>query len=82
MTTSLSGDPRVPRGTRVDTVAAKYDVERRSREKFKEIARAAGYSAPGFFDALVEHMPLDENGAPTFVPHNPHDPRLKEGRLL
>lgn len=64
---TLPGHPRIAYGSRVKPVTATYLVAERSRDRFKAIASRTGLSASGFFDALVENMPLDDDGVPTFM---------------
>ncbi|MFI8413601.1 hypothetical protein ACIGB6_14195 [Paeniglutamicibacter gangotriensis] len=64
---TLPGHPRIAYGSRVKPVTATYLVAESSRDRFKAIASRTGLSASGFFDALVENMPLDDDGVPTFM---------------
>lgn len=57
---------RLPRGTRRDPVTLGYDVERVNKDRWKEIASAAGVSPSALFDRMVETIELDEHGAPAW----------------
>lgn len=59
---------RLPRGTRVDSISLGLLVERANKERFAAIAKNAGMTSSAFFDALVEHMPLNEKGIPSWLP--------------
>lgn len=59
---------RLPRGTRVDSISLGLLVERANKERFALIARNSGMTSSALFDALVEHMPLDEQGRPDWLP--------------
>lgn len=65
--TGMTTAQKLPRGTRRDSMSMGLLVERSNKEKFAEIARNCGMTASGFFDYLVEHMPLDDNGRPVFI---------------
>lgn len=64
--TPMTTVQKLKRGTRRDSMSMALIVERSNKEKFAEIARNCGMTASGFFDYLVEHMPLDEDGRPPF----------------
>jgi len=65
--TGMTTAQKLPRGTRRDSMSMGLLVERSNKEKFAEIARNCGMTASGFFDYLVEDMPLDDNGRPVFI---------------
>lgn len=43
-----------------------YDVERVNKNRWADIAAAAGISPSALFDRMVETIELDEHGAPTW----------------
>lgn len=68
---------RLPRGTRKEPVVFPLSVEKRNRDKWKEIADRNGLSPSAMFDAMVEHVELDLRGRPTWLPESPQ----KDGEL-
>ncbi len=64
--TGMTTAQKLPRGTRRDSMSMGLLVERSNKEKFAEIAANCGMTSSGFFDFLVEHMPLDKEGRPSF----------------
>lgn len=69
---------RIPRGTRVDPVSLGYVVEKNVRDRFAQIAEHSGMSSAALFESMVNAMPLDERGFPTWLPSRPE---LKDGEL-
>lgn len=62
---------RLPRGTRKDPVVFPLSVEKRNRDRWKEIAELNSISPSAMFDAMVEHIDLDLRGRPTWLPEVP-----------
>lgn len=69
---------RLPRNTRIDSITMGLMVERANKDRFAAIARNADMTSSALFDALVEHMPLDERGYPIWLPERPEP---KDGEL-
>ncbi|WP_144797881.1 hypothetical protein [Microbacterium paludicola] len=68
---------RLPRGTRLEPVVFPLSVEKRNRDRWKEIADLNGISSSAMFDAMVENIELDLRGRPTWLPERPP----KDGEL-
>lgn len=67
---------RRTRGTRVKPKALGYEVEEESKLLFEAVARKAGMSNSMFFEQMVTHMDLTEQGIPPWVP-----PLNRDGEL-
>lgn len=67
---------RRERGTLVDGVQLSWEVERDAKERFERIATRAGLSAALFFESVVEHLELTDQGVPPWVP-----PLNRDGEL-
>ncbi len=67
---------RRERGTRVDPVAVGYEVERAAKQRFEAIANHAGVSGSVLFEQMVEHVELNDQGIPVWMP-----PRERDGEL-
>ena len=59
---------RRPRGTMVQPINLGYEVEKTSKERWEDLARSLEYSPSELFDIMVEHLPLDAFGRPTWLP--------------
>lgn len=68
---------RLPRGTRIDPVTLGYDVERVNKDRWASLAAHVGMSPSALFDQMVENLPLDDRGFPTWLPEQP----LRDGEL-
>ena len=64
---------RRPRGTLVDPVNIGYEVERPSKQLFDSLAERCGVSSAVFFERVVEQIPLDSNGIPTWWPEQTNE---------
>ena len=51
-------------------------VETASKKHFEAIAARSGMSAAVFFEAIVEHLELTDQGIPPWVPELPRDGEL------
>ncbi|WP_282837298.1 hypothetical protein [Microbacterium flavum] len=67
---------RRERGTMIKPVALTYTVEKASKDRFEAIAGRSGLSAALFFEAVVEHLELTDQGIPPWVP-----PLSRDGEL-
>ena len=45
-----------------------YTVEGASKERFEAIARRSGLTAALFFEAVVDHLELTDQGIPPWIP--------------
>lgn len=68
---------RRPRGTMVQPINLGYEVEKTSKERWEALAQSLEISPSELFDVMVEHLPLDAYGRPTWFPDRP----LKDGML-
>jgi len=61
---------RLPRGTRVETVALGWKVEKAQKKRFEQLAAHAGVSAAVFFEAVVDNLnsELTTRGVPSWWP--------------
>jgi hypothetical protein len=61
---------RLPRGTRLETVALGWKVERGSKRTFEAMAANADVSAAVFFEKVVDHLEqeLTLQGLPSWWP--------------
>ncbi len=60
----------------IKPVALTYTVEKASKDRFEAIAGRSGLSAALFFEAVVEHLELTDQGIPPWVP-----PLSRDGEL-
>lgn len=67
---------RRERGTMIEPVQLTYSVEAASKRRFEAIAARAGMSGALFFEAVVEHLELTDQGIPPWVPELPRDGEL------
>ena len=68
---------RRPRGTMVQPTNLGYEVELTSKKRWEALAQEVEISPSELFDLMVEHLPLDAYGRPTWFPERP----LKDGML-
>ena len=66
---------RRPRGTMVRPTNLGYEVEKTSKDRWEDLAFSLEYSPSELFDLMVENLPLDAYGRPTWLPARP----LKDG---
>lgn len=67
---------RRERGTLVEGVQLSYEVERSSKDIFEAVARRSGMTNALFFEAMVAHMELTDQGIPPWVPPLDRDGEL------
>lgn len=68
---------RRPRGTMVQPTNLGYEVEFTSKKRWEALAQELEISPSELFDVMVEHLPIDAYGRPTWFPERP----LKDGML-
>jgi hypothetical protein len=64
---------RRPRGTLVDPINLGYEVERSAKTAFDDLAERCGVSSSVLFERVVEQIPLDTNGLPTWWPEQTNE---------
>lgn len=64
------------RGTRVQPKALGYEVELESKQRFEAIAARMKVSNSVFFEQVVEHLELTDQGIPTWAPPLDRDGEL------
>lgn len=62
---------RRPRGTMVQPTNLGYEVEFTSKSTWETLAQNLEISPSELFDVMVEHLPLDAYGRPTWFPERP-----------
>lgn len=67
---------RRERGTMIAPTNLSYTVEGASKERFEAIAKRSGLTAALFFEAVVEHLELTDQGIPPWIP-----PLSRDGEL-
>lgn len=60
-------------------VALTYTVEKASKDRFEEIAARAGMTRAMFFEAVVDHLELNDQGVPPWVTPPTEEDTLIEG---
>ena len=70
---------RAPRGSRVQPIRAAWTIETRRKERFDQIARAAGVTSSVFLETVIDHLEteLTSRGVPKWMPQ----PEPTEGEL-
>jgi hypothetical protein len=51
----------------VEPVALTYTVEKASKDRFEEVAKRSGMTGALFFEALIDHLELTDQGIPPWV---------------
>lgn len=67
---------RRARGTMVQPVQLTYTVESTSKSRFEAIAKRSGMTGAVFFEAVVDHLELTDQGIPPWVPPLDRDGEL------
>lgn len=67
---------RRARGTMVQPVQLTYTVELASKARLEAIAARSGMTAAMFFEAIVDHLELTDQGIPPWVPPLDRDGEL------
>ena len=60
----------------VHPVQLAYTVEGASKSRFEAIAKRSGMTGAVFFEAVVEHLELTDQGIPSWVPPLDRDGEL------
>lgn len=78
-TVSNMSTARLPRNTRVKPVKVGYVIDGPYKDRFEQIAGAAGASAASFLEAVIAHLEteLTDRGVPSWWPA----PEPKDGEL-
>ena len=68
---------RRARGTMKNPVSLTYSVEEASKRRFETIAARSGMTGAVFFEQVVEHLELTDQGIPPWVPPLDRDGELE-----